>query len=133
MTEHDGLPAREPIEVRRGSDSAAARPEQFIWRGRLFLVRSVLDHWVESGTWCLSAVPSGSGGAPSDPAGSHGGAPAGRVLAVLDLGQALVAYGDQVECWLVEAASGRHSARAVYELSCDLTRQQWSLTMGRDR
>lgn len=26
-------------------------PEQFLWRGRLYLVRGVLAHWVEAGEW----------------------------------------------------------------------------------
>ncbi|MGH8774230.1 MAG: DUF6504 family protein [Jiangellaceae bacterium] len=119
MTEHDESPAREPVDVRRGSYGAVPEPEQFLWRGRLFLVRSVLDHWVESGTWCLSPV----GGAAVTQ-------PDGRVLAVLDPHQALVGLGDQREFWLVEAAGGRHAPRAVYELSCDLSSMQWSLALG---
>lgn len=27
------------------------RPEAFVWRGRRYLVRSVLAHWVEVGPW----------------------------------------------------------------------------------
>lgn len=34
-------------EVRRHDD----RPEQFLWRDRLYLVRAVLDHWTEAGGW----------------------------------------------------------------------------------
>ncbi|MCW2785708.1 MAG: hypothetical protein JWP74_2225 [Marmoricola sp.] len=29
-------------------------PQQFLWRGRLWLVRSIVAHWVESGAWWLS-------------------------------------------------------------------------------
>ena len=37
----------EEVDVRRGDDA----PEQFLWHDRLYLVRAVLAHWVESGRW----------------------------------------------------------------------------------
>ncbi|MGH3347836.1 MAG: DUF6504 family protein [Nocardioides sp.] len=53
----------DPVEVRRGwvegpgrqaVGGPAARvegPEQFLWHGRLWKVRAVLAHWVETGPW----------------------------------------------------------------------------------
>lgn len=38
----------DPVEVRRG---AGEGPDQFLWRGRLWKVRSVLAHWVETRAW----------------------------------------------------------------------------------
>lgn len=35
----------DPVEVRRGETEG---PEVFLWRGRLWKVRSVLAHWVPS-------------------------------------------------------------------------------------
>jgi hypothetical protein len=35
------------VEVRRDRNV----PHQFLWRGRLWLVRAVLAHWVETGEW----------------------------------------------------------------------------------
>jgi hypothetical protein len=40
----------DPVEVRRGPaggrvDESDERPEQFLWRGRLWQVREVLAHW----------------------------------------------------------------------------------------
>ena len=37
----------EPIDVHRRDTT----PDQFLWRGRLYVVREVLAHWVESGGW----------------------------------------------------------------------------------
>ncbi|MCU1590723.1 MAG: hypothetical protein JWP11_1979, partial [Frankiales bacterium] len=37
----------DPVEVRRRDDV----PEQFLWRGRLYVVRAVLARWTESGGW----------------------------------------------------------------------------------
>jgi hypothetical protein len=38
----------DPVEVRRGEEQD---PDQFLWRGRLWKVRTVLAHWVETGPW----------------------------------------------------------------------------------
>jgi len=45
-------------EVQRRDDE----PEQFLWRDRLYRVRSVLEHWLESGGWWRTA----GGGALDD-------------------------------------------------------------------
>jgi len=44
----------DPVEVRRGE---AEDPDQFLWRGRLWKVRAVVAHWVETGPWWQGAVP----------------------------------------------------------------------------
>jgi hypothetical protein len=38
----------DPVEVRKGADED---PDQFLWRGRLWQVREVVAHWVETGAW----------------------------------------------------------------------------------
>ena len=42
---------RRPGEVRKGEGlvTGIEGPEQFLWRGRLWKVRAVLAHWVETG------------------------------------------------------------------------------------
>jgi hypothetical protein len=55
----------DPVEVRRGpvEETVGAgadtypderAPAQFLWRGRLWKVRAVLAHWVETGPWWSS-------------------------------------------------------------------------------
>ena len=49
----------DPVEVRQGpldddarglgAQGATEGPQQFLWRGRLWKVRAVLAHWVETG------------------------------------------------------------------------------------
>ena len=67
----------DPVEVRRGPaawgpaewlDSGLGseieeRPEQFLWRGRLWQVREVIAHWVETGAWwiCKEGVVASGG------------------------------------------------------------------------
>lgn len=81
------------IEVRMREQS----PEQFLWKGRLYLVRSVLGRWLERNAWWES------GGLPCRP-----GAVGELELVV-----------PEREVWRVEASRGRCFEFGVYELSCD--------------
>lgn len=49
----------DPVEVRKGADED---PDQFLWRGRLWQVREVVAHWVETGAWWARASGDGGGG-----------------------------------------------------------------------
>ena len=94
----------DPVEVRRGD---AEDPDQFLWRGRLWKVRAVVAHWVETGPWWQgSGTTSGAGGAAGD----------------------LVA---ERELWRVEAGRGLQPADAegygVFDLSFDWTDGRWQL------
>ncbi len=54
----------DPVEVRTG---AQEDPDQFLWRGRLWQVREVVAHWVETGAWwARSGSGAGSGAVDSD-------------------------------------------------------------------
>lgn len=39
------------VEVRTRAEAAGPVPEQFLWRGRLYVVREVLARWTSSGAW----------------------------------------------------------------------------------
>ena len=105
----------DPVEVRRGE---AEDPDQFLWRGRLWKVRAVVAHWVETGPWWQGA--SGATGA------------AERSGTTADL----VA---ERELWRVEAGRGLQVADAtshsgtpaetygVFDLSFDWTDGRWQL------
>ena len=94
----------DPVEVRRGE---AEDPDQFLWRGRLWKVRAVVAHWVETGPWWQGATSS-----------------SGRDAATTDL----VA---ERELWRVEAGRGLQTADAdgygVFDLSFDWTDGRWQL------
>src|SRR5690606_26884715 len=47
----------DPVEVRRGvvPGSDVEGPAQFLWRGRLWKVRAVVAHWMETAPWWQSA------------------------------------------------------------------------------
>ena len=42
------------LRRRSAADARGGAPEQFLWRGRIYLVRDVLAHWVELGAWWVA-------------------------------------------------------------------------------
>ena len=90
----------------------AAPPAQFLWRGRLYLVREVLAHWVELGTWWTARAPRTSS-APSGPTAAGADAAGPRSVSA-DVGAV------EREVWRVEAASGRTAQVGVYDLVRDV-------------
>jgi len=113
------------VEVRRGwvPDVGMEGPEQFLWHGRLWKVRAVLAHWVETGPWW--------GRAPGDPDDTRA-----------DSGGAAATVGDLLterELWRVEA--GRRmppstlepddlqdgDISGVFDLSFDWSDGRWQL------
>jgi hypothetical protein len=109
----------DPVEVRKGQvgDSAEA-PEQFLWRGKLWKVRDVVAHWVETGPWWQSSGVRAVVG--SDEAGDSAGGGAGDALtASTDL------LGER-ELWRVEAGTGPGGG-GVFDLSFSWVDGNWQL------
>lgn len=125
----------EPVEVRRcapgdevaGGLGGEAAPAQFLWRDRLWQVRQVVTHWVETGAWWQGAETREVLGEP--------GAATAAGTAVLD--RDLLA---EREVWRVEAVRGRAAALAtlagcdgadpglgVFDLVHDHRTGRWSL------
>lgn len=102
----------ETIEVRTAQD-AAAGPQQFLWRGRLWLVRDILGRWVEAGAWWNSARSRSARG--EDPA----------LIAVAEEPEADLLVEDEV--WRVLAGAGRSSEPGVYELARRSGTDTWRL------
>lgn len=95
----------DPVEVRKHEEA----PDQFLWRGRLWQVREVVSHWVETGSWWRADADA---------------------VAAADL------LGER-EVWRVAAARGRVAAIAadpendpgfgVFDLSFDWASGDWRL------
>ena len=92
----------DPVETRMGLVSGVEGPEQFLWRGRLWKVRAVIAHWVETGPWWQSGGARAVIG--SDEPGSGSTRSGGADLCSPDL------LGER-ELWRVEA--GRGAGRPV--------------------
>lgn len=103
---------QESIEVRARADDPgdtdamlAGTPDAFVWRGRLYVVREVLDHWQERRQWWRDALD--LPGAGTDAAGPE---PA-----------------RDRRVWRVEASSGRSAGTGVYDLGSDGGPGRWLL------
>ncbi len=86
-------------------------PAQFLWRGRLYVVREVLGRWRERQAWwarprALAVHGVGESGAVVG-AGVADGARAGVGLAEVNADR---------EVWRVEASAGRMAGAGVYDL-----------------
>lgn len=116
----------DPVEVRRGWVEGPGHrgpadrvegPEQFLWHGRLWKVRSVLAHWVETGPWWqapgVQAVI-GTDDPTPDPT-PQPTAPVGSDLLV------------ERELWRVEAGRGGDDSGGVFDLSFDWSGGHWQL------
>lgn len=99
----------DPLAV--SDEGPGAGPQQFLWRGRLWQVREVLAHWMETGAWWVRR--------PED-------APGRSELA-----------GER-EVWRVTAARGREVATpedpgfGVFDLAFDSGRGLWRLAAALD-
>ncbi|HWG95149.1 MAG TPA: DUF6504 family protein [Mycobacteriales bacterium] len=135
----------DPVEVRRTDRGAGPEPEQFLWRGRLYVVQEVLARWTQSGGWwrtdAVRALASGEGlaaTAPPDPletapipaspkwAQRAWGEPAPDVQAVVS---PLGGVDDRERSWWrVEAGRGSAAGTGVFDLCLEESTGAWSLT-----
>ena len=121
----------DPVEVRRGQVSGlldgesgqaelvGEAPEQFLWHGRLWKVRSVLAHWVETGPWWQSAGVRAVVGTEV----STELDPQERSVETTMTGDLLA----ERELWRVEAGRGAGDSGGVFDLSFSWDDGRWQL------
>ncbi len=122
----------DPVEVRSGWVEGPAHrgegPEQFLWRGRLWKVRAVLAHWVETGPWWQTAGVRAVIGSDDPAATGSGDGAAGGTTRV---GSATAELLVERELWRVEAGRGPADSdpdnSGVFDLSFDWTHGSWQL------
>jgi len=97
--------------------SSAARPDAFVWRDRLYVVRAVQTRWYERRAWWREAAAAallGLRGDDQQRAAGSSGAESGAGTAAGVPG----AYLDgETEVWRVEAAAGRSGQVGVFDLA----------------
>ncbi|MCT1458891.1 DUF6504 family protein [Aestuariimicrobium sp. p3-SID1156] len=106
MRRHD-----DQIEVTCDRDGA---PSRFRWRGALWRVLAVENHWNETGSWWTGPAVRAARG--EDVEGSD--------LEVELVGGDLL---DELVVWRVEAANGLPGSRGIYELAHAPARAAWQL------
>lgn len=114
----------DPVEVRVGTrviegedderleDARPDPPEAFIWRGRLYVVRTVLSQWRERRAWWREALDVDE--------------------ADVVPGASIAAAASEQRIWRVEASPGWSFVPGVYDLAHDESphapeRGEWSL------
>ena len=130
----------EPVEVRRGPVAGwpAEGPEQFLWRGRLWKVRAVVAHWVETGPWWQHAgmrAVIGSDDPPAQATGSTGSTgPAGANGTTGTSGTGVLPALEDLlgerELWRVEAgrgSAGTGPGDGTFDLAYDEADGRWQL------
>ncbi len=114
-----------------GSAGGVAVGNQFLWRSRIYVVRNVLAHWVESGTWWTSLQRQSKSRAV--PNASLDGVPVEASI-TRDVG------ATERWVWRVEAAAGSSAPIGVYDVACEirgadsaeLAQGQWRLARALD-
>ena len=97
------------IHVRSGETGETFdAPVQFIWRGRLYVVREVLSRWRERSAWWEHAAVAAVHGDATSEMGSDARGPRRTVLEIGDL---------EREVFRVEASIGRSGGAGVYDLA----------------
>ena len=106
----------DPVDVRKGWVTGVEGPEQFLWHGRLWKVRAVLAHWVETAPWWQSPAVRDVVGT-DDPTVRTGSGGSDDLVV-------------ERELWRVEAGRGPGSEGAgggVFDLSFDWSDGHWQL------
>ena len=141
----------EPIEVRAtteqavpgGATGSGAVPDAFVWRGRLYVVRQVLDHWKERRPWwrdalderrvpaAVATVGSGADAGATGVGTGSGAGTSGPHVAAAGVGADVLGDARERQVWRVEASAGRMAGTGVYDLGIDpgagACSQQWRL------
>lgn len=94
-----------------GSSGGVAVGNQFLWRSRIYVVRTVLAHWVESGTWWTSLQRQSKPRAVLSALGDD-------VLVEPSITRDVGATERWV--WRVEAAAGSSAPIGVYDVACEI-------------
>ena len=124
----------DPVDVRRRDDA----PAEFLWRGRLYVVREVLTHWVESSAWWGSPVArsvqdldassyDNSGGDNSGGDNSSRDSLLPSLAGAVAVDTADVSIAAELEVWRVEASAGRMYGTGVFELGFTWAQGSWTL------
>jgi hypothetical protein len=109
----------EVIEVRETSSSG---PALFLWRGRVYAVRSVLGHWRERRAWWLEGATARLLGLEQQPVSGTAPTTSSSTSVAGSVADDAAGVADVLEreIWRVEAGAGRSDTVGVYDLGRDV-------------
>jgi hypothetical protein len=126
-----------------GQVSGTDGPEQFLWRGRLWKVRAVLAHWVETGPWWQSGgaravigsdeetqaadLPGDRRSSADDRRSSLSRPPAADLLGERELWRVEAGRGPGGGPALPDGADGPVDGGGVFDLAFDWSNGRWAL------
>jgi hypothetical protein len=124
----------EPVNVQARDDG---RPVRFVWRGRLYTVLAILEHWVINREWWQAAEPPESPEAPESPESPEAleTPESPEALETPETSEApespeAEAGRPELEFWRIEAAAGPGMTPGVYELRRETATGAWTLRLG---
>jgi hypothetical protein len=129
------------VEVHSVSVDGVQIPDQFLWRGRLWRVRTVRSQWTETAAWWERGVI--GTGSTTDPYAVAAPA-AGDTLARIDaatvaevcaaaVGVLDAEWGPERSVFRVEAGCGRQGQQQTFDLAYDPRSGRWQLERVTDR
>lgn len=114
----------EQVEVKPVVDESGCHPSEFIWKGRLYVVRQVLSHWSERRAWWHEVGVADD----LDAAGLGSSAEAASAP-----GAALERAAEERQVWRVEASPGWSFSSGIYDLAAvPVGAGGWSLVRVQD-
>lgn len=116
----------EKIEVKTVVRADALVPDQFIWNGRLYVVRDILRAWSEARPWWRQAPPLRNRALAAPIASDYSGSAKGGVITTT-VAQPVVQTDAELRVWRVEAASGARGRIVVVDVGRDPESGEWQL------
>jgi Family of unknown function (DUF6504) len=113
--------------------AGTAGPAHILWRGRLYRVRDVLVHWVETGAWWRStAIRSLHDGTVGGPDRAESSAVSSAVSPAMSSAIDTGWDAAEREVWRVEAQAGRSAPLVVLDVVLDTATGQWRVVRSHD-
>jgi Family of unknown function (DUF6504) len=113
--------------------AGTAGPAHILWRGRLYRVRDVLAHWVETGAWWRStAIRSLHDGTVGGPDRAESSAVPSAVPSAMSSAIDTGWDAAEREVWRVEAQAGRSAPLVVLDVALDTATGQLRVVRSHD-
>jgi len=119
------------VEVHSVPVDGVQTPDQFLWRGRLWLVRAVRSQWTETAAWWERGVI--GTGRTFDSLARINADTVAEVCSAAAVGVLDAEWGPERSVFRVEAGCGRDGRQEMFDLAHDPHSGRWQLERVTDR